>query len=58
MRKITTVKMVVAFSLALLLGASLFVTTEVMSDNNQLVNNRFVNFLLGHTFTTKAGPPP
>ena len=58
MNKITTVKIVVAFSLAMLLGASFLVTTEVMSDNNQLVNNRFVNFLLGHTFTTKAGPPP
>jgi hypothetical protein len=57
MRKITTVKMVVAFSLALLLGASLFVTTEVMSDNNQLVNNRFVNFLLGHSLF-QAGKPP
>ena len=57
MRKITTVKMVVAFSLALLLGASLFVTTEVMSDNNQLVNNRFVNFLLVHSLF-QAGKPP
>ena len=50
-------KIAVAFSLAMLLGASLFTSTEVTSKNDQLVNNRFINFLLGYT-GWKAGTPP
>ncbi len=57
MTKIKTLKIAVAFGLAILLGVSLFTPTDFTSTNSKFSQNRYVQYLLGHP-SYKAGGLP
>jgi len=55
MKKTKTLKIVVAFSLAMLLGASLFVASEsVVSKSSTNAKTAIVDLLVNPTFNTDA----